>query len=89
MKEIENYDIITLINGMDYTVLQAIMHEGKKYYLLAPVDDEEEPNLEKLKIVEEVKIENKVTITEKIDEKLREDLAKLFLVSMNDVLNEL
>ena len=40
MKKIELYDIITLEDNTEYTVLKILQEENKKYCLLAPVDEE-------------------------------------------------
>ena len=40
MKEIEIYDILTLGDGSEYTVVQMLQYEGKTYYLIAPVDEQ-------------------------------------------------
>ena len=52
MKEIELYDIITLEDDTEYTVLKMIDKNEKKYCLLATVDEEEEPDMENIKIFE-------------------------------------
>ena len=67
MKEIELYDIITLRDNSEYAVLQMLYHEEDKYYLLAPVDEDEEPDMENIKIVKEIKIDNRIIITEEIE----------------------
>ena len=41
MKEIELYDIITLGDDSEYTILKILKDSGKKYYLIAPVNEEE------------------------------------------------
>ena len=48
MKEIELYDIITLENDEEYTVVKEIKEKDKTYYLLVPVDEEEEPDVENI-----------------------------------------
>lgn len=78
MKKIELYDIITLEDNTEYTVLKMLQEENKQYCLLAPVDEEEEPDMEAIKIVE-LKEENSKTIVEEIDEELNKKLAKKFL----------
>ena len=54
MKEIELYDIITLDNDEEYTVVKEIKEKDKTYYLLVPVDEEEEPDVENIRIVEKI-----------------------------------
>ena len=65
MKEIEIYDIITLDNNEEYTVIKKINEQGKKYLLLAPVDEDENPDVESIKIVEQ-KNENNILKIEDI-----------------------
>ena len=79
MKEIELYDIITLDNDEEYTVLQSLNEFGKKYFLLAVVDEEEEPDLENIKIVEEIKENGKIIVEEVEDTMLLQKLSKKFL----------
>lgn len=79
MKEIELYDIITLRDNSEYAVLQMLYNEEDKYYLLAPVDEDEEPDMENIKIVKEIKIDNRIIITEEIEEKKLKELSKIFL----------
>ena len=78
MKEIELYDIITLDNKEEYTVIKIIKELEKKYYLLAPVDEEEEPDLENIRIVEEIKKEEKTTIKDVVGENAKR-LSDLFI----------
>ena len=87
MENIELYDIITLDNNEEYSVIKILEEEGKKYYLLAWVDEEEEPDLENIKIVEKV-IENGKTLLEEIeDEELLKKLSKQFLQSLRETLD--
>lgn len=79
MKELELYDIITLDDESEYTILQMMIFEGRKYYLIAPVDKEEEPNLQKIKMVEEKKINNQIVIEEETNEKTIQKLSVMFL----------
>ena len=62
MKEIELYDIITLENDEEYTVVKEIKEKDKTYYLLVPVDEEEEPDVENIRIVEKVIKDDKIRI---------------------------
>ena len=78
MKEIELYDIITLDNKEEYTVIKIIKELEKKYYLLAPVDEDEEPDLENIRIVEEIKKEEKTTIKDVVGENAKR-LSDLFI----------
>ena len=86
MKPIELYDIITLKDKTEYAVLKILENQGKKYLLLAPVDEEEEPDMEAIKIVEEVIENNKTMIQEEEDEERLKELSKLFLSSIRETL---
>lgn len=87
MKKIELYDIITLEDNTEYTVLKILLEENKQYILLAPVDEDEEPDMEAIKIVE-LKEENTKTIIEEIDEELNKKLAKKFLNLLREGIEE-
>lgn len=87
MKKIELYDIITLEDNTEYTVLKMLLEENKQYILLAPVDEDEEPDMEAIKIVE-LKEENTKTIIEEIDEELNKKLAKKFLNLLREGIEE-
>ena len=87
MKKIELYDIITLEDNTDYTILKMLSESNKNYCLLAPVDEDEEPNMEELKIVE-LKKENDKTIVEELDEELNRSLAKKFLNLLREGIEE-
>ena len=78
MKEIELYDIISLKNGKDYTVLRMIEEEGKMYFLLARVDENENPDINDIRIVEEIIKNGKKMIKEIEDENLLKELGELF-----------
>lgn len=75
MKQIELYDILTLSNDKEYTVLRMIDLEDKTYYLLAEIDEEENPILDELKIVE---VNGNDTLTEIKEENLLKELTELF-----------
>ena len=83
MKDIELYDIISLKNGKDYTVLRMIEEQGKMYYLLAGIDENEEPDINNIKIVEQITQDNKKLIKEIEDEKLIEELGDLFISAVD------
>ena len=87
MKEIELYDTITLDNEEEYTVIKIQNYEGKKYFLLAPVDKDEEPDLENIKIVEEIKENNETVIEEIDDDKILAKLSNIFLKSLKEELD--
>lgn len=86
MKEIELYDIITLDNKEDYTVIKIINDSGKTYYLLAPVDEEETPDLENIRIVEVKKKDNKTIIVDAKDEE-KGRLSDLFIDELRKGIN--
>lgn len=75
MKKIELYDILSLSDDKEYTVLRIMELNDKTYYLLSEIDKEENPNLEKMKIVEN--IDNK-KLVEVNDKKLLSELTELF-----------
>lgn len=79
MKEIELYDIITLGDDSEYMILKILKESEKKYYLIAPVNEQEEPNMQELKIVEEIKIDGKIILQEEIEEQHLEKLSVQFL----------
>ena len=86
MKQLELYDIITLDNDEEYTILKIIQNEEKTYLLLAWIDEDEEPDMEKIKIVEQVQENNQIAIEEIKDEKQIKKLSKLFLESLKGIL---
>lgn len=79
MSNLELYDIITIDNNSEYTILKIANLNNKKYYLLAPVDQNEEMDVERVKIVEEIIIDEKIKIQEVIEEKTLKELSKIFL----------
>ena len=87
MKKIELYDIITLEDNTEYTILKMLSEGNKNYCLLAQLDEDEEPNMEELKIVE-LKKENDKTIVEELDEELNRSLAKKFLNLLREGIEE-
>lgn len=88
MKEIELYDIITLGDDSEYVVLKILKENNKKYYLIAPVDKEEEPDMEKVKIVEEIQVDGKVIIQEETEEQHLGELTKQFLELLKEDLED-
>lgn len=87
MKKIELYDIITLEDDVEYTVLKMLTKNNKNYCLLAPVDQEEEPDMENLKIVELI-ASNEETRVEEPEEEITQKLAKDFLKLLREEINE-
>ena len=84
MKELELYDIITIDNDKEYTILKNTNFNDRKYYLIAPVNKEEEIDAENIKIVEEIKKEGKIMIQEVINEETLKALSKIFLNSIKE-----
>lgn len=83
MKKIELYDIITLEDNTEYTVLKMLLEENRKYCLLAPVDEEEDPDVEHIKIVE-LKEKNNKTVIEETTEETTKKMARKFLNSLRE-----
>lgn len=79
MKEIELYDIITLENNKEYTVLRLLELDENTYYLLSKIDDDENPNLEELRIVEIVNN----TLQDITNQTKLEELKELFISSLD------
>ena len=79
MKEIELYDIITLENNKEYTVLRLLELDENTYYLLSEIDDDENPNLEELRIVEIVNN----TLQDITNQTKLEELKELFISSLD------
>ena len=75
MKELELYDILTTSNNKEYTILRMINLEEKEYFLLAEIDEEENPILDELKIVE---YKDQNTLLEITNEDLLKELGELF-----------
>lgn len=84
MKELDLYDIITIDNDKEYTILKNTNFNDRKYYLIAPVNKEEEIDAENIKIVEEIKKEGKIMIQEVINEETLKALSKIFLNSIKE-----
>lgn len=75
MNELELYDILTLSDDKEYTILRKTTFKEKDYYLLSEIDEEETPTLDKLKILE-YQLPNK--LLEITDDKLLQELGKIF-----------
>lgn len=80
MNKIELYDILTLSDDKEYTVLRMIELDDKKYYLISEIDEEENPLLNNLKIVENNS--NKI-LKEITEDPLITKLAELFISSLD------
>ena len=83
MNKIELYDILTLNNNEEYTVLEIIEKQTKKYLLISPINEKEEPNLDILKIVEETIENGKLMIKEINDEQLILELGEQFVTKLD------
>lgn len=79
MKKIELFDIITLENDEEYTLIKKLKKQEKEYLLIAPVNEEENPDLENAKIVEMIEENNKVIIEDVENTELLEKLSNEFL----------
>ncbi len=88
MEPIELYDIITLEDGEEYTAIKILNEDNNKYLLLAWTNEDENIDLEKIRIVKEIKKNDKILIEEVDDEGLLKKLSKTFLESLKDDLNE-
>lgn len=86
MNKIEQYDIITLDNNDEYTVIKIVKENDKKYYLLAWIDENEEPDMENIKIVEEIIEDGKLKMEEIEDEQLANKLSKKFLSALRETM---
>lgn len=84
MKSLELYDIITLNNEKEYTILRKIEYQGQNYDLIAPIDTEEEPDMENIKIVKEIIQGEKIIIEEETDEEKRKKISLKFLDSIKE-----
>lgn len=85
MKKLELYDIITLEDKTEYTVLKIITENTKTYCLLAPIDETEEVDMENIKIVE-IEETNKEASLIELDNETTARLAKKFLNSLRESL---
>lgn len=84
MKELDLYNIITIDNDKEYTILKNTNFNDRKYYLIAPVNKEEEIDAENIKIVEEIKKDGKIMIQEVINDETLKVLSKIFLNSIKE-----
>ena len=82
MKEIEIYDIITLDNNEEYIIKKKINEQGKKYLLLAPVDEDENPDVESIKIIEQ---KNENNILKIVDIKNNDTLKRLSTTFLSEL----
>ena len=79
MKKIELFEIITLEYDEEYTLIKKLKKQEKEYLLIAPVNEEENPDLENAKIVEMIEENNKVIIEDVENTELLEKLSNEFL----------
>ena len=80
MKKIEQYDILTLEDDKDYSVLNIINKNDKTYYLIAEIDEEEDAILDTLRILE---YNDDNTLSEILDNNLIEELKELFVKELS------
>lgn len=79
MKELELYDIITLDDGSEYTILEMMIENNQRYYFIAPIDNEENPDIEKIKVVKETKTNGLIMIEEENNDEIVKKLSNIFL----------
>ena len=79
MEKIEKYDILTLDNNIEYAVIQKQETNNNRYLLLAPIDKEEIPNFDELKIVKEIVEDNQVIVEDIDNDELLKTLSAKFL----------
>ncbi len=72
-----NHRIVTLENNNKYFVLQELTEEEKKYCLILNIDNEND-----IKIMEEEKDENGLSLIDISDEELLKKLSEKFKVSI-------
>ena len=82
MKKIENYDIITLDNGEEYTLFKRIKENGKTYDMLIGIDEDEMPIIDDIKLVEEKEEKNEIIFKEISTKEEIKKVSKLFLISI-------
>lgn len=75
MSKLELYDILTLEDNVEYTILRIIELNNRTYYLLAEIDEEDIPEFDKMRIMEHSS-SNK--LREISDAKLLNELKQLF-----------
>lgn len=79
MKDLELYDILTMSNGKEYSVVRMLDLDDKTYYLLSEIDEDEMPNLLETKIVE-----FEGTIAKEVEDgKLLKELKELFISALD------
>ena len=88
MKKLELYDIITLDDNTEYTILKMLNENNNRYALLAPIDEEEEPDMENVRIIRLLESKNEMAI-EEVEETKAQDLAKKFLNLLREGITEI
>lgn len=79
MTKLELYDIVTMSDNSEYTIIKTINYAEQKYYLLASIDKMEVPDMENLVIVKETLIGNQILFQEETEEQKLKEVSKLFL----------
>lgn len=74
MNEIELYDIISLKNGKDYTVIKILENNNKIYFILARVDENKNIDTNDIRIVEEIEKSGRKFVKEVDDDDLTNKL---------------
>ena len=82
MQEIELYDIITLSDDIEYTVLKIKDFEEKRYFLISEIDEDEEPLIDTIKIARYNSNDN--TLEEVKDDNLLQKLGELFISTIEE-----
>ena len=75
---IELYDILTLENNKNYTVVKHLPYNNEDYYFLIEVDEEEEL-LEDQMIVKKVSIDGEIGVAPIMDEKEFKEVKEIFI----------
>lgn len=71
-------NILTLENDEKYIVVNQAIYQGRNYYLVAKVTDDEEDVLDEFKLLEETNIGEEKAVSLVTDEKTIELLTKYF-----------
>lgn len=75
---IELYDILTLENNKDYTVVRELPYNNEEYYFLVEVDKDEEL-LEEQMIVKKVVVDGEIGVAPIEDEKEFNEVKQIFI----------
>ena len=83
---IELYDILTLENNKNYTVVKHLPYNDENYYFLIEVDEDEEL-LEDQMIVKKVCIDGEIGVAPILDEKEFKEIKEIFININKNLLN--